>query len=250
MSRKELKACGRKLLKQKKYWLNVAVVFFMAFNINDIISTITTDYKALFSLLTPANFSLENIKLFVLDNRGDNGFKDIILSTTIMLIETLILSILRVGGTRYFLKLRKNLPVQFSEIFSDFKNKTAGNIAAVSFVKFLTCMLWTLLGIIPGVIKICQYAAVEYILALRPDIEVTKALKLSKTLMKGNKWKYFVLQLSFILWDILNLLSFGIIGYLYSTPYYEATQIEFFSNIREEAIEKGIITLNKLPNYK
>ena len=91
-----------------------------------------------------------------------------------------------------FLKLRKNQATSFNEVFGDFKNKTAGNIVAVSLVKFLTCMLWTLLGIIPGIIKIFQYFAVEYILALRPDITASEALDLSKKLMKGNKLKAFV----------------------------------------------------------
>lgn len=250
MSRKELKKRGRNLLKQKSYWLNVAVVFFMTINIDDIISKFTTDYKALFSLFTPSNFNWENIKPFILSNHRDDSLTDIILSLAIILFEVLFLTILKVGGTRYFLKLRKNQPVKFTEIFSDFKNKTAGNIAAVSFVTFLSCMLWTFVFIVPGIIKICQYAAVEYILALRPDIDATEALNLSKTLMKGNKWKFFVLDLTFILWHILGIFSFDILGYLFVIPYQEATFIEFFSNIREEAIEKQIISLKDLPDYE
>lgn len=249
MSIIELKKRGRNLLKRKSYWLNIAVVFFMALNIDSIISIFTTDYKQFFSLFTPSNFNLENIKAFILGNNGDDSILESILSVAITLVETLLLNILRVGGTRYFLKLRKNQATSFAEIFGDFKNKTAGNIAAVSFVKFLTCMLWTLLGIIPGIIKAYQYAAVEYVLALRPDLDSSEALDLSKNLMKGHKISLFVLDLSFIPWFILNLLTLDLPGYLYSTPYYEATYIEFFSNIREEAIEKGTITSEELPDY-
>lgn len=250
MSRKELKKRGRNLLKQKSYWLNVAVVFFMALNIDSIISIFTTDYEQFFSLFTLSNFNWENIKSFLLESNGDDSIADIILSATITLVDVLILSIFRVGGTRYFLKLRKNQVTSFGEVFGDFKNKTAGNIASVSFIKFLSCMLWTLLGIIPGIIKIFQYFAVEYILALRPDITANEALDLSKKLMKGNKLKAVVLDISFIPWFILSLLTVGIFGYLYVTPYYEATYIEFFSNIREEAIEKQIISLKDLPDYE
>ncbi len=250
MSRKKLKKCGRSLLKQKSYWLNVVVVFFMALNIDSIISLFTTDYEQYFSLFTPSNFNWENIKSFVLENNGDDSIVDKILSVAITLVEVLILNILRVGGTRYFLKLRKNQATSFGEVFSDFKNKTAGNIVAVSFVKFLSCLLWTLLGIIPGIIKAYQYAAVEYVLALRPDIDSSKALDLSKTLMKGNKIRLVILDLSFTPWFILNLFTLGLSGYLYVTPYYEATYIEFFSNIREEAIEKQIISLKDLPDFE
>lgn len=250
MSRKELKKRGRNLLKQKSYWLNVAVVFFMALNIDSLISIFTTDYEQFFSLFTLSNFNWENIKSFLLESNGDDSIADIILSATITLVDVLILSIFRVGGTRYFLKLRKNQVTSFGEVFGDFKNKTAGNIASVSFIKFLSCMLWTLLGIIPGIIKIFQYFAVEYILALRPDITANEALDLSKKLMKGNKLKAVVLDISFIPWLILSLLTLGIFGYLYVTPYYEATYIEFLSNIREEAIEKQIISLKDLPDYE
>ena len=189
MDRKQLKQTGKAILKQKSCWLNIVVVFFMALNINDIISIFTTDYEQYFSLFTPSNFTWGNIKSFVLENNRGDDITSKILSLAITLFETLFLVIFRVGGIRYFLKLRKNQATSFSEVFGDFKNKTAGNIVAVSLVKFLTCMLWLLLGIIPGIIKIYQYLAVEYILALRPDITSSEALDLSKKLMKGNKIK-------------------------------------------------------------
>lgn len=250
MSRKELKNRGRNLLKQKSFWVNIVVVFFMALNIDAIISLFTTDYEQFFSLFTPSNFTWDNIKEFALESNRDENITSKILSIAIIIFETVFLVIFRVGGTRYFLKLRKNQETSFSEVFGDFKNKTAGNIIAVSLVKFLTCVLWMLLGIIPGIIKIFQYFAVEYVLALRPDVSSSEALDLSKKLMKGNKIKSFVLSLSFTPWYILSLLTFGLLGYLYVTPYVEATHIEFFSRLREEAIEKGIIKPTDLPDYK
>ena len=250
MEIKELKRRGKLLLKEKNYWLNVVIVFIMALNIDAIISLFTTDYEQFFSLFTPSSFNWTNIKEFVLDSNRDDNITSKFLSIAILLFETLFLVIFKVGGIRYFLKLRKNQAASFNEIFEDFKNKTAGNIVAVSLIKFLTCMLWMLLGIIPGIIKIFQYWAVEYILALRPDITASEALDLSKKLMKGNKLKAFVLDLSFIHWFILSWLTLGIFGYLYVTPYYEATNIEFFSSLREEAIEKGIIKLKDLPDYE
>ena len=250
MEIKELKRRGKLLLKKKSYWLNVVIVFIMALNIDAIISLFTTDYEQFFSLFTPSNFNWTNIKEFVLDSNRDDNITSKFLSIAILLFETLFLVIFRVGGIRYFLKLRKNQPASFNEIFEDFKNKTAGNIVAVSLVKFLSCVIWMLLGIIPGIIKIFQYWAVEYILALRPDITASEALDLSKKLMKGNKLKAFVLDLAFIHWLVLSWLTLGIFGYLYVTPYYEATHIEFIGNLREEAIEKGVIKPKDLPDYE
>lgn len=250
MDIKKLKSCGKILLKKNSYWLNVVIVFIMALNIDAIISLFTTDYEQFFSLFTPSDFNWVNIKEFILNSNRNDNIASKILSVAIFLFETLFLVIFRVGGTRYFLKLRKNKATSFNEIFGDFKNKTAGNIAAVSLVKFLICMLWTILGIIPGIIKIYQYLAVEYILALRSDITASETLDLSKKLMKGNKLKAFVLDLSFLPWIVLSWLTLGILGYLYVTPYYEATYIEFFSSLREDAIEKGVIKPKDLPDYE
>ena len=252
MSRKELKLRGKSLLNTKNYWLNVAVVFFMTLNINGIVSKFTADYSSLFELMNPANFSWGNFKAFILNsNTGEESMGSIIWSLAIILFELLVLCTLKTGGIRYFMKLRKNNPVNISEVFAHFRDedKTFLNIAKVNLRTALSCFLWGFLFVIPGVIKVYEYWAVNYILAVRPDTAPEDAMELSKAIMKGHKLDLFVLDLSFIGWEILNTFTYGILGYLYLTPYKEATKLEFYSAIRLEAIASGIVSEGDVPDY-
>ena len=68
--------------------------------------------------------------------------------------------------------------------------------------------------------------------------------------MDGHKLDLFVLQLSFLGWDILNGFTSGILGIFYVSPYQQATYVEFFSDIRLEAMAKGAITPFDIPDYE
>lgn len=86
--------------------------------------------------------------------------------------------------------------------------------------------LWTLLFIIPGIIAAYRYSMAEYILAENPEIKAKEAIKRSCKLMKGNKWKYFCLDLSFIGWDILAaIVPFG---EFFLNPYKQAAYAAFY----------------------
>ena len=107
-----------------------------------------------------------------------------------------------------------------------------------------------MLFIIPGIIKAFEYWAINYILAVRPDIDRKEAHRLSKLLMDGNKWDCFVLGLSFLGWSILGSFTFGLLNIFYVNPYMQATFVEFFSDIRLQALAKGTITPNDIPDYE
>ena len=165
-------------------------------------------------------------------------------------IGFLIFSSFKCGGIRYFLKLRKNQPVEIPEIFQHLKDKTFINIAKVTFIREIKIALWYLLFMIPGIIKAFEYWAIDYILAVRPDIDQKEAFRLSKVLMDGNKWDCFVLGLSFWGWAILAGFSGGLLGILYVYPYMQLTYTEFFADIRLQALAKGAITPNDIPDYE
>ena len=91
-------------------------------------------------------------------------------------------------------------------------------------------MLWSLLLVIPGIIASYSYAMAPYILYENPGMRPTAAIKASKELMRGNKWRLFCLQFSFIGWALLCALTAGI-GNLWLHPYQETAQASFYRQI-------------------
>lgn len=105
---------------------------------------------------------------------------------------------------------------------------------------YLWVFLWTLLLIIPGIIKSISYSMIFNILAEYPDIGVRKAMNLSKEMTKGQKANLFMMGLSFIGWYLLTLITFGIAG-LYVMPYIRMSYINAYHDIKQNAIERGIL---------
>ncbi len=94
----------------------------------------------------------------------------------------------------------------------------------------LYIFLWSLLFIIPGIVAGYSYAMADYILAEKPNMTASEAVELSKSMMYGNRFRLFCLQLSFIGWDILATLAFGI-GHLWLTPYKQASYAAFYREV-------------------
>jgi uncharacterized membrane protein len=109
---------------------------------------------------------------------------------------------------------------------------------------FLFSTLWSLLFIIPGIIKSYSYFLTPYILTIFGDVKAREALKISKTIMYGYKAKVFVMQLSFIGWQALSLITLGILGIFYTNPYYQITSAGFAVSIIKEAKKEGKIDDN------
>ena len=79
---------------------------------------------------------------------------------------------------------------------------------------------------------------IPYILAENPKIKKKEAFKLSKEMMKKNKWKAFLLDASFILWNILSFFTFGLLNILYVNMYISATTAELYVVLRNKAIDE------------
>ena len=84
---------------------------------------------------------------------------------------------------------------------------------------------------IPGIIKSYSYAMTMYILADHPEMAPLDAIAESKRIMTGNKWRLFCLDLSFIGWLVLCILTFGILT-LWVAPYQQCARAEFYESIR------------------
>ena len=124
--------------------------------------------------------------------------------------------------------------VEIGTLFKGF-NYMGKSIALFLMILFFT-MLWSLLFVIPGIIKSYSYSMAFYILAENPEMSAREALNESKEIMKGNKLNLFVLQLSFILWELLATVTFGI-AYVYVLPYMQLTFVNFYHNIKRQPVQ-------------
>ncbi len=100
------------------------------------------------------------------------------------------------------------------------------------FLRDLFRFLWGLLLIVPGIIKRYSYRMAPYILADRPELSGNEVLTLSRQMMNGHKWRTFVLDLSFLGWNILSALTFGLLGVFYVNPYRQCTNTELYRELK------------------
>lgn len=155
-----------------------------------------------------------------------------------IIFQVFLSNVFMVGVRSYFLKSRKTRTGDdFQQLFSGFSGGHYIKIVKVMFMKDLIILGWTLLLIIPGIIKSYQYAMVPYILAENPDMDYKSALKWSRDLMRGHKFRFFVLELSFIGWLLLGFIA-CCIGIIFVFPYQNATYAEFYVDLRENYSEK------------
>lgn len=137
------------------------------------------------------------------------------------------------GLAIYFLDFARERQVSVGTLFSGYKD--APRMIINQILIGLYTFLWTLLFVIPGIVKSISYSMSLYILKDNPDISANKAITLSKEMMKGHKAEYFLLQLSFIGWFILSAFTFGI-GLIWLIPYIHTTNAYFYEDIKRQNI--------------
>ena len=188
---------------------------------------------------------------------GTNGGVDsevgafILASLPIIIIASLIAAVIYfalgsfigVGYAKFNLNLVDKKNAAFETLFEYFSHWKTTTIARL--LRALYVFLWSLLFIIPGIVAGFSYAMTDYILAEDPELTADEAISQSKSMMMGNKWRFFCLQFSFIGWDILATLAFGI-GHLWLTPYKQAAYAAFYREVSgtefyPEEDELGII---------
>lgn len=142
----------------------------------------------------------------------------------VALVKVFIGNALLVGCQKVFIdnKTESQRP-KLGDIIFVFKSGEWGNVAFTMFFKDLLIFLWSLLLVIPGIIKSYEYRMVPYLLAEDPSMSRAEAFEKSSEMMNGQKWDTFVLDLSFIGWYLLSLLTLGILTVFYVNPYYRQT---------------------------
>ena len=154
------------------------------------------------------------------------------LASVTVIGAVLLTAPLAAGVVSYFMKLYRGEEVRLSDGFNGFSNYT-GNLVAGILVSVFT-FLWTLLLVVPGIIKTFSYSMTFYILRDHPDYSATRAITESRKMMKGHKAELFVLYLSFLGWDLLSVLTLGILEIVYVAPYKAAAVAGFYDAIKGE----------------
>lgn len=144
------------------------------------------------------------------------------------IVNFIIGGTIQLGYARFLLNQHDDQEYWISDLFSQFHRFGTG--FAQAFLMNLYIILWTLLFIIPGLVKAYSYAMTPFILADHPELTASEAITASKKLMDGHKGELFVLGLSFIGWEILVLVTFGIAGF-WVTPYMNAAYAAFYRQI-------------------
>lgn len=164
----------------------------------------------------------------------------VMLSILGILFTVFIGNLIRIGANRFFIQNRSAMP-GMGVVFDGFRSGHYGNLVITMFLKDLFTTLWTLLFIVPGIIKGLEYMMIPYILAENPGMDRKEAFAISKRMMDGEKWNAFVLQLSFIGWMIVGAITCGLAGIFYVTPYMEATYAELYAYNKGKAYQEGYI---------
>ena len=110
----------------------------------------------------------------------------------------------------------------------------------VPFLVQLFISLWCLLLIVPGIIMAYAYSMAIYVSNDHPELSSMEAIRRSKELMRGHKWDLFVLDLSFIGWILLAMLTGGI-GIFFLLPYIEAAHAEFYRELTEQVEDAQVV---------
>jgi uncharacterized membrane protein len=144
---------------------------------------------------------------------------------------------LLLGWSSFFLHLCRSKKANIDLLFSYFTSWHRYIRGVVSYVlPLIYLLLWSLLFLIPGIIKSFSYAMTNYILIDHPELSVNQSITKSRKMMNGHKWKLFVLLLSFIGWFLLSLLTLGI-GFIWLIPYLQTAITQFYLSLpREENI--------------
>ncbi|WP_053366608.1 DUF975 family protein [Bacillus sp. FJAT-27245] len=131
-----------------------------------------------------------------------------------------------------FLDMRRGHDISIGSLFNNLSGRMYIKMIGLYLLAFIYTMLWFLLLIIPGIIKGIAYSQAIYILRDNPGMVLNDAITESRQLMDGYKGKYFLLNLSFIGWGILCILSLGI-GFIWLIPYMTASLASFYQNLIE-----------------
>ena len=157
-------------------------------------------------------------------------------ATSVAVVGFILMGPLLVGQAIYLIDMIEtgSEGKKIELVIEGFKRSFVNSFLAVLLTGIFT-FLWSLLFIIPGIIKSLAYAMTPYIIAENPEIDAMKAIDMSQEMMKGHKMELFFLHLSFIGWYILGMITFGV-GMFFILPYVQTTVANFYVELRGKKV--------------
>ncbi len=144
-----------------------------------------------------------------------------------------------VGLSFVFLSLWRRRPVGNTGIFHGFQNYLSSLLGILW--RDLWVFLWSLLFLIPGILKAYEYFLVPYLLADYPEMRPNTALKVSGAVTQGHRMEIFIMQISFFWWSLLSAFTGGILYIFYVGPYMNTSLAGLYDELMLDAMERGVI---------
>ena len=150
------------------------------------------------------------------------------LAGTLSLVQLILGGTVQLGYAKYLLNQHNHANLDIKDLFSQFDRFKEGFLQHL--LRTLYIFLWSLLFIIPGIIKALAYSMTPFIMAENPDMTAKEAIEASKQLMDGHKGELFILSLTFFGWIVLCALTLGI-GAFFLNPYMNAAYAAFYKDL-------------------
>jgi uncharacterized membrane protein len=206
------------------YWACVGVAFVLTLLVaggGALTSTTPIDSAA------PSAIHLSGRQLLIVEM----AFAGVVLASLAfdLLVKVFVTNPVEVGCARFF---KRNLDgsgtrlTTLAEGFGDY-----GHVVATLLLRDLFVLLWTLLLVVPGIVKSYSWRLVPYIVKDEPDLSPLETLRRSEELMRNNRWKAFVLDLSFLGWTILGILTLGLGLVFWTGPYVHSTNAALYEEL-------------------
>ncbi len=187
-------------------------------------------YVFIFSLSLFTMAATIFVSVAVAASGSDTGVATNSMSFVSNIVQLLVSGALMVGLCSYFLVIAQEGEARLECLFTGFRRFWTS--FGAYFLSTLFTFLWMLLFIIPGIIAAFRYAMVYFIVADDEDCGPLEAIRQSKQMMAGNKWKYFCLNWRFFWWGLLaTFFTFGI-GYLWLVPYMQTSFAKFYEDVK------------------
>ena len=165
--------------------------------------------------------------------------------TTVVILIVLVAKVfvgnlLKMGGYRFFI-LNQTAQPGIGTLLDGFRSGYYVNIVLTMFLRDLFTALWSLLLVVPGIVKHYEYLMVPYIIAENPAMDYKEAFQISKQMMDGEKMEAFIMDLSFLGWYLLSAVTCGLLAIFYVNPYVQASFAEMYTFNKQKAYQEGYI---------